>query len=74
MTEPFPQLSLDLDDPEPTLAEALRPPQRLPTGPSGGPARLLRDLVKHGLSAEALPAAAALVLVLDTPRSNQGTA
>jgi hypothetical protein len=64
-TEAYSQLSLlDLLD-ESGLAATLVDHRRMPVGPSAGPARLLRRLVRLGLAEEALPAAAGLVLALN---------
>jgi hypothetical protein len=61
------QLSL-LDDPK-VLMAALRDYRRMPIG--DGAARLLRRLVRLGLSEDALPAAAALCLALDEPHGEE---
>jgi hypothetical protein len=42
-------------------------PRALGRGGNDGALRLLRDLVRRGLSEDAIPVAAKLVLALDTP-------
>jgi hypothetical protein len=49
------------------LARELASPQRLTASGFGPPARLLLALIERGMSLEALPQAAALVLLLDQP-------